>query len=150
MIKYYIIWNIDCKYLRKYYGIDIIDFVFFYYERDDFCEIIESRIVYNLYVIEMVKIKFVVELVKVGFVILVVFEIGMFVVCFKCYYYYYIILDIDYIKQLERDYLFCLGKDCLFFVEEMGILVIMNFNKKYGREIYYKLFIIMKLIMMRK
>lgn len=74
----------------------------------------------------------------------------MFIICFKCYYDQFIILDIDYIKQLERYYLFCLGKDCLFFVEEKGILVIMKFYKEFGKEIYYKLFIIMKLIMMRK
>lgn len=70
----------------------------FYYEIDYFCEIIESRIVYNLLVNEMIIIEFVVELVEVGFIILVVSVIDMFIVCFKCYYYYCFILDIDIIK----------------------------------------------------
>lgn len=35
----------------------------------------------------MVNIEFVEELVKIGFVILVGYEIEMFIICFKCYYY---------------------------------------------------------------
>lgn len=150
MIKHHITWNTDCKHLRKYYGTDIIDPAPLYHERDDPCETTESRIAHNLHVIETAKTKLAVELAKVGFVILVVFETGMLVACFKCHYYHYIIPDIDYIKQLERDHLLCSGKDCPFLVEEMGIPAIMNFKKKHGRETHYKSSIIMKLIMMRK